>query len=233
MVDLGSNYQFNKSALALFFSYLFSLGYLTQDLKQQRYVRIPNNEIRNVMADKILQYYEAKYSVANEHFDLVSDSLQSVLDASRNNNDDELSTRIQILQSNFRKLLLKFPKFEKIKEMAVPADSDAIYHANEDLIHSVFNHIVLRLRSLSVFATEISLGDGRADIAFIERTKVLNVAGIMEIKYEKTAQNALDQIYDRKYHEEIISKYRTILLGMNVMQDKSVQIQYEIIDTAR
>jgi len=184
-----------------------------------------------MMANKLLQYYEAKHNVAGELFDLVSDSLQSVLDASRDNDTDELSTRIDILKSNFRILLVEFPIFDNLKEVAVSDDDQELYHSNEDSIQSVFDHIALRLKPLAALATEMRLGNRGADIAIMDR----HVAGILKIRLEGLSKEAaLTQIYDEKIHREIIETYRSILLGIHILQqDTTVEIQYETIDTVR
>ena len=52
---------------------------------------------------------------------------------------------------------------------------------------------------------------------------------IIELKYDINSKSAYDQIIDKKYAHKVSKKYETIIIGLNVSKDKSVDIRYKII----
>ena len=63
---------------------------------------------------------------------------------------------------------------------------------------------------------EFPSGEGFADLAFIPRKGVVSPAVIAELKYDKTAEGAIEQIKNRKYTEKLQAFSGEILLvGIN------------------
>ena len=107
-------------------------------------------------------------------------------------------------------------------------------HGNEDLAHCLLSYIALQLQFVDLFGTELCLGEGRADIAFINRK--LGVGSIIEIKYtkdsskcEQMALEGLEQIENKQYAEEMKKYYDVVLLGIGISEEKSVAVRDKVI----
>lgn len=222
VMNLGSHYKIDESVSDVLFSYLFSAGYLTVD--ETRGFRLPNNEIKVEFQRKLLEYYKQQYSVDIRLFTDVTDQLQKILDSK-----DQVKSKIavQSFKDSLATLLAKFPEFTKIKDGNIKDFTDKrVVHANEDLIHSVMSYITLQLNSLTKFGTEIYLGEGRADIMFVDELN--QKAAIIELKYDaENAKVAVEQIKNKEYAKKLLEKWNTALIGVSVSKDKVIDIEYE------
>ncbi|WP_420314794.1 PD-(D/E)XK nuclease domain-containing protein [Butyrivibrio fibrisolvens] len=63
---------------------------------------------------------------------------------------------------------------------------------------------------------ELPSGNGYVDIAFLPKAYSNNPAMVIELKWNKTSQTALDQIYNKKY-PSVFENYRgdVLLIGIN------------------
>lgn len=223
VMSLGSNYKIDESVANLLFSYLFSAGYLT--VAETRGYRLPNQEIKTELERKLVQYYEAQYSIDPKLFTDVTDGLQKVLDAK---GKAKIEEEIGSFQGGLTKLLEAFPQFSKIKDqnMGDPVSAKVV-HANEDLIHSVMSYVTLQLKSISGFGTEVYLGTGRADIVLMDARNQKGM--VIEFKYDENARVAIEQIKDKRYANKLSEKMETIIIGVNVSANKVVDVVYEEI----
>ena len=223
VMNLGSNYEINESVTDILFSYLFSAGYLTAS--GEKGFKLPNNEVRTEFQNKLLEYYKQQYNIDTKFFTDVTDQLQKILDSKGKIKTEEAT---ESFKESFIKLLAKFPKFEKIKDENITDDiTEKAFHGNEDLIHCVMSYITLQLKSISKFGTEIYLGKGIADIMLIDE---LNKKGaVIELKYNKDATVAVEQTKTKEYANRLTEKMDTVVIGLNVSEDKEVDIRcYEI-----
>jgi len=222
----GSNIEITQQAIDLLFSYLFLAGYLTP-LPDDRHFRLPNNEIKQELARKLLVYYKELYNVDPNLFSSATFALQSVL-----GNKD--SSKVGELMADFvtaiEELMKHFPDLERITENTITKnlkEGRQVVHASEDVIHGIMTYIILQVRIASILASEMYLGKGRADLVLIDNGN--KKAAIIELKYNKTAREAIGQIKDREYYIALQKKFEVFLIGINIKPDKSVQIEYQII----
>ncbi len=223
VINLSSNCKIDETVADLLFSYLFSAGYLT--ISEKGGFKLPNYEIKTEFQKKLLEYYKQQYNIPTELFTNVTNELQKILDSKNKSSTDKAK---KSFQESFASLLAKFPKFEKIKDRNFKVDETGqTFHGNEDLIHCVMSYITLQLKSISKFGTEIHLGKGVADIMFIDK---LNQKGIViELKYNKNATVAVEQVKTQEYTNSLIKEMDVIVIGVNVSQDKTVDIKYKEI----
>eukprot|EP01041_Mallomonas_annulata_P009086 gene9086-18827_t len=206
---------------------LYFGGYLTSGNGTNKF-RLPNKEISLVFGKKLIAYYSVIYNIPPYDYENVTESIQNILNEP---NDHAIKLKITALETEFAKLLKKFPLFEKVGKDHItdsPEKAVKICHVNEDLVHSIMNCTILQVRSIASFATEIYVGDGKADIVFIDDDSVNQKAVIMEMKYAGSSEAVLKQIVEKKYSKGLVGKYRTVLLGVIVDEDKSVQISYKL-----
>lgn len=221
----GSNVEIKQATIDLLFSYLFLAGYLTP-LMDNMHFRLPNNEIRQEFARKLLVYYEELYNVDPNLFSAATSVLQSVLSNNDGSKIDELMTAFV---ERVQELMRHFPNLEKITEDYISenlSEGKQLVHANEDVIHGIMTYIILQVRTASILASEMYLGKGKADLVLIDNNN--KKGAIIELKYNKTAKEAIDQIKDREYYIALQKKFEVFLIGINIKPDKSVQIEYEI-----
>jgi len=222
----SSNSEIKQVTIDLLFSYLFLAGYLTP-LPDNMHFRLPNNEIRQEFAKKLLVYYEELYNVDPSLFSLATSALQLVLSNKDSNKVGEL---IATLVERIQELMRHFPDLEKITENTITEhlkEGKQLVHASEDVIHGIMTYIILQVRTASILASEMYLGKRRADLVLIDNSN--KKAAIIELKYNKTAEEAVDQIKDREYFTILKKKFEVFLIGINIKPDKSVQVEYEVI----
>lgn len=66
---------------------------------------------------------------------------------------------------------------------------------------------------------ELLTGEGFTDVVFIPRQKSRRPAMVIELKYDQTAESAIDQIKKKKY-TSVLSDYRGELLFVGITYDK-------------
>ena len=231
--QLPSNYEITQHAVNIVFSYLMMGGYLTFANKYEESFVLPNHEIRHELQNKVLEYYSAKYGVSTRYFTSVINALSDVLSYV---NDDRYNASISVFADSFSTLLMRLPSFRNITDDNISESvRDSTIHGNEDLVHCLLSYIALQLHcTRKKFGSELCLGEGRADIALINRD--LGVGSIIEIKYtkddskcEQMALEGLEQIENKKYAEEMKKYYDVVLLGIAVSEDKAVVIKDKVL----
>ena len=69
---------------------------------------------------------------------------------------------------------------------------------------------------------ELPAGEGFADITFLPRQKTDNPAMIIELKYDETAESAIDQIKSKKY-TGALREYSGNILLVGISYDKKTK----------
>ena len=106
-------------------------------------------------------------------------------------------------------------------------------HPNEDVIHSIINVICMLSTNEIHFGTEISCCNGnRCDILLTSIAK--KIAVIIKIKFNKTAEEELNKIIDKRYIEAIpedntLFEIR-IFIGLNINNQLECNYKYQIED---
>lgn len=218
LIERGKDYELNDDAVIdLFLRYILAAGYLT--VKEGHYysseisVKLLNNEVKSELENKLISYYEKIYRIDRNYFENVTDELIKIM-----SHDDTNG-----LKKSLESLFEQFPKFLVTKYTEVEG-----VHGNEDFLHSIISYTALQIKNLSKFSTEVRYKrEVRADIIFINEKARL--ATIIELKYNKTAEEALEQAkkYVRLFHE-----YHDIpfikSFAINVSSDKKVAIQSRV-----
>jgi len=214
--------------LDTFFSFLYQLGYLTIDTtsKVGSFYKFPNTEIQNYLRNKLLEHYSRTY-----YFDVTD--LQNITDMFIqfiNSSESNRQLLVPELTNSISTLLNTFPKLEKLDEESLFNDismkNEPIVYGNEAFIHFLFANISFLIPELKLMGSEVITTSGkRCDIMFITKN---NIGVIMEIKYnDKDATAALKQIKDRDYGKELNKKYPVLSIGINITENKVVDIQYD------
>ena len=217
---------------AIYFSYLFSLGYLTPTMDGK--FTLPNEEIKNYFRAKMKEYYTSRYRAELVYFQSVADAL---IKLSESNQDTQ-----KISEENFVKLfhhlLHRFASFDKGKgksgkksESITPTitmeDPQPMINGNEQIVHSILKTALMYIDDLETFAADKYVDkDRRPDIVVI-RNKQTKKAIIIELTFNKTATLALQDILARNYAAEIVNDYPTFIIGIHVSMNKKVAVQYK------
>ncbi len=166
---------------------LVHLGYLTYDFYTKE-VSIPNYEISEQFAStiKVMGWSEVANSLK------LSDEL---LKATLNGNE------------------------EKVAELIDKAHSDntsILKYNDENSLSCVISLAYYSARKTYTIERELSAGKGFADLVFRPRKNNSNPAMIVELKYDKSANSALDQIKKRQY-VDCLKDYsgEILLVGIN------------------
>ncbi|XP_065640206.1 uncharacterized protein LOC105844774 [Hydra vulgaris] len=178
------------------------------------------------MEKKLCSYYIDKFCVDKNLFENVTVLLKSLLITDKQNVNNQ---EVENFKDSFKELLKAFPRFIYLKkeDVSVYNDKKALY-GNEDLIHCAMGFICLQIKQLSRFGNEVYIGKGIANIFLINEKR--NKACVIELKYNDTAQAAIEQIKTKEYAKKISSEMNTLIFGINVSQDKEVDmICFEIL----
>ena len=167
--------DFDDSVVDLFFSYLFSAGYLdVVDVNQSgddckylnKYsVKIPNNLHRYQLRRHLMTYYKRTFNVADgflkpyvKEICPAQQALQNMFCAASNASLDGDPTATMRaakykFQENLQKLLEAMPPHGDFTS-SLPVDSSHVMQGNEDLYHSMFNHMAssLEVILISIFS---------------------------------------------------------------------------------
>ena len=170
---------------------LVHLGYLTYDFYTKE-VSIPNYEISEQFAStiKVMGWSEVANSLK-----LSDELLKATLNGSE----------------------------EKVAELIDKAHSDntsILKYNDENLLSCVISLAYYSARKTYTIERELSAGKGFADLVFRPRKNNSNPAMIVELKYDKSAGGALDQIKKRQY-ADCLKDYsgEILLVGINYNKD--------------
>lgn len=173
---------------------LIHLGYLAYD-SMTKTVHIPNEEIR-------LEFAKAVRKVnRDETIRRVRESDQLILDTVQMN-ADAVAARIQKVHA---------------EETAI------LYYNNEQALRSVIKLACFSYKDHYLKFEELPAGDGYADIVYFPKKATTLPALVIELKWKKSAQGAIDQIKEKNYPEALRGYGGDVLLvgiNYNAVNDK-------------
>ena len=169
---------------------LIHLGYLAYDEATEK-VRIPNEEIRKEFAGTIRE------TRRDETIRRVRESDQLILDVIHR---DEAAVAAQI---------------EKIHAEEAP-----LYYNSEQSLRSVIKRAFFSYADEYSKFEELPAGIGYADIVYLPKKDSILPALVIELKWNKSAEGAIDQIRNKRYPDAIRDYGGEILLvGINYDKD--------------
>ena len=170
---------------------LVHLGYLTYDFYNET-VSIPNQEVQKEFIN----------CIEDGGWEPVMDAIRSsdkLLDATLNGDEEIVASMIERAHQENASIL----KYNDENALACVV-SLAYYSAKKD-------YLIYR---------ELAGGKGYADMVFVPRNGVNKSAIVVELKYNKTADAAIEQIKDRQYVESLKAyKGDVLLVGINYNAD--------------
>ena len=176
------------------FTLMVHLGYLGYD-KQSGEVYIPNQEI------------------ADEFISAMKDSKW-----------DEVIQMVKTSQELLNATLKKDTKtVEKLLERTHLENTSILNYNDENALSCVITLAYYAARKDYVLERELPTGKGFVDIVFIPRKDKQVLAMIIELKWDKDANSAIQQMKERKYTEKVRQYSNKILLvGINYDKKKKV-----------
>ncbi len=172
------------------FTVLIHLGYLSYDEDEQE-CYIPNKEVRMEMVNAVSSCQWHVAKALEESKKLLHDTLEG--------NEEAVAAGIELAHDSNTSIL----SYNDENSLACVL-SIAYYHAmNDYIIHR-----------------ELASGKGFADLVFIPRRNVDKPAMVIELKYNKDADAAIDQIKRKEYKSKVLEYIDNLLLvGINYDKD--------------
>ncbi|MBR4223486.1 MAG: AAA family ATPase [Oscillospiraceae bacterium] len=166
---------------------LIHLGYLTYD-SENRLARIPNEELRSEFRSML------KTVRSPELMKLVSTSKQILEDTLTGNCDNIAGAFDELCETNYA------PTF----------------YNNEQSLRSMVRLAYLAAVDRYIKVEELPSGKGLADIVYIPQRYSPEPALVVELKWNRSAESALDQIHERNY-PAVLKNYggEILLVGIN------------------
>lgn len=153
---------------------LIRLGYLAYDQATEK-VRIPNEEIRREFARTIRDVKR------DETIRRVRDSDQLIYDTVHRN-ADAVAAQIEKIHA---------------EETAI------LFYSDEQALRSVIKLAYFSYKDYYLKFKELPAGDGYADIVYLPKKDSPLPALVVELKWNKTAKGAIDQIKEKRYPDAI------------------------------
>ena len=182
------------------FTVLIHLGYLTYDWNEDE-CRIPNYEV----AGELVQ------AVRAIKWDNVFDAIQKskrLLIATLDGDAEAVARGIDIAHDEETSIL----SYNNENSMACVLSIAYYYAKNDYVIHR-----------------ELATGKGFADLVLLPRKNVSSPALVIELKYDKDADTAIDQIHRRQYPAKV-AQYTNNMLLVGVSYDKETKTHSCIIE---
>lgn len=176
------------------FTYLIHVGYLAYNMEEGT-CRIPNREVRQEWFNAIEGNDD--YETTNEIIERSKELLQCTIDG-----DEEAVARALDISH-------------------IHVSSNRSYN-NEDVLQSaIYLAYIYALNKYTVIR-EMTTGKGFADVIFIPYVAGMP-AMVIELKRNKTADSALNQIKDKKYFDSLTAyKGNMLLVGINYDEDSKI-----------
>ena len=169
---------------------LIHLGYLAYD-SAKKSVRIPNEEIRQEFQDTIRDVtHSSTIERLKESDKLLEDTIEG--------NEEEVAAQIEKIHME---------------------ETAPIHYNREDSLRSVIKLAYYTYRDNYVQWEELPAGNGYADIAYLPKYDSGYPILVIELKWNKEAQTAIDQIRNRRYPESFKGFGRDIIL-VGITYDK-------------
>ena len=192
---------------------LIHLGYLAYD-ENRKCAFIPNEEIR-------LEFAKAVRNVKhNETIRRVRESDQLIYDTVHEN-AAAVAAQIQKIhaEETIGKPELRSASFGYRK---VPSADCTFLYNDEQSLRSVIKLAYFSYKDHYLKFEELPAGDGYADIVYLPKKTSMLPALVIELKWNKSAEGAIEQIKDKRYPDAIKGYGGDILLvGVNYEKDAS------------
>lgn len=219
ITNANGKIEINTAGFELIFSYLFITGYLTIANDKNTEFKLPNKEIKTELEKKLKNYYKTIFNIEPEKFSELTEILDVVF---------EQKNSLEIKEIFFKNFGPKFSELIKNVKMFNKSNENQIgLFANEDLMHSLLNNIVLQIVN-GTFASErytvkTDGKKGRADIVVAKNGTGL----LIEMKYKGKADEALEQA--KEYVKLVKDTNTKIFIGCNITDQQEVFISGEIL----
>ena len=171
-------------------TYLIHIGYLAYN-EEEESCRIPNLEIRKEWANAVAVMSEQEIT------DRIIKASKDLLKATLAGDEDAVA--------------------KALDESHIHVTSNRSYN-NEDALHSAIYLAYIYALNIYTVIKEMTTGKGFADVVFIPFAPDMP-AMIIELKHNKCAESALDQIKDKKYFDSL-KDYKGGLLFVGVSYDE-------------
>ena len=166
---------------------LIHLGYLTYN-EQTGKAHIPNEEILIEFSDKIREVKQ------DETIRRVAESNKLIMDTVQMN-EEAVAAQIEKVHDD---------------------ETAALFYNNEQALRGIIKLAYFAYKDYYIKFEELPAGVGFADIVYFPKTDTSLPALLIELKWDKSAKGAIDQIKDKKYPETIRSYGGEVLLvGIN------------------
>ena len=172
---------------------LIHLGYLTYDRVKQE-CRIPNREVAGEMVNAV------RATNWKNVFDAIQKS-KLLLQATLDGDAEAVARGVEAAHDEETSIL----SYNNENSMACVLSIAYLYAKNDYIIHR-----------------ELASGRGFADLVLIPRKNVDSPALVVELKYDKDADTAIDQIHRRKYPTKV-AQYTEDLLLVGINYDKETK----------
>ena len=172
---------------------LIHLGYLSYD-RETGCARIPNEEIRLEFARTVRQVNR------DETIRRVRESDQLILDT---------------IQGHREAVAAQIEKIHR--EETAP-----LFYHNEQSLRSVIKLAYFSYKDQYIKFEELPAGDGYADIVYLPKKMSPFPALVIELKWNQSAQGAIDQIKDKRY-PEALSSYGGDILLVGIAYDREAK----------
>jgi hypothetical protein len=172
---------------------MIHLGYLAYDA-EKRTVRIPNEEIKQEFQRSIHEAkHEATLKRLEESEKLFADTIQM--------HEDAVAEQIEKVHTE---------------------ETVALHYNREDSLRSVIKLAYYSYRDHYVQFEELPSGEGYADIVYLPKANTDWPALLIELKWNKTAEAAIDQIMKKKY-PAVLEHYGRPVLLVGITYDKDAE----------
>ena len=169
---------------------LVHYGYLSYcEDGPEKTVRIPNNEVKDEFANAISHTETEEYKKLQE---IVNNSKQ-LLESTWSGDEEEVAKRIQEVHDY---------------------KASALKYNNELALQGVINLAYFAADAYYMMVPEFPSGQGFIDIAFIPKYSKY-IPMILELKWNKSAETALQQIEDRNYQGSLKHYKKILLVGIS------------------
>ncbi|MBQ9664750.1 MAG: AAA family ATPase [Oscillospiraceae bacterium] len=169
---------------------MIHLGYLAYDSRQKN-VRIPNEEIRQEFQRSIHEVkHEATLKRLEESEQLFADTIQM--------HEEAVAAQIEKVHTE---------------------ETVALHYNKEDSLRSVIKLAYYSYRDHYLQFEELPAGEGYADIVYLPKADSDWPALVIELKWNKTAEGAIEQILKKKY-PSVLENYGREVLLVGISYDK-------------
>lgn len=173
---------------------LIHLGYLAYDSKTQE-AFIPNEEVRSTNVLSVMdEGWADVYKAINDSEALLKATI--ALDA------DRVANMIQAVHMQ---------------------NSSSLVYNNEISLASVIQVAYYSAAKDYILIRELPTGEGFADMVFIPKRASKKPAMVVELKWDKAAEGAIQQIKDRKY-VEALNEFKGNILLVGINYDKKSKV---------